>query len=167
MGLLFADAPVPGPITGRGSAYDVRPVEGFGGALFGVLFAPLNFIRKIGQGACAGLLTLLGAMHLAKDASLSDPSVASLAAMDGASLEAVVATLMQGNGPGIIEILGAIALFLNAGRGPARILGLMGFVLIVGAQANGVDQSELLQKATELYELAQQIMQKFQAAPVI
>ena len=160
MALFVANA----PIAGSGARYDVRPVENGGRYSIGGLFAPFNFIRKMGQGACAGLLTLLGATHLAAAFPSEEQAVEGFSAVDGASLEAIVETMFQGGAPGVIEILGAIALFLNAGRGPARLLGLLSFVVIVAAHANGMDHSEMLEKAGELYELARETLIKFQAA---
>ncbi|MEL7487758.1 MAG: hypothetical protein AAGJ87_11155 [Pseudomonadota bacterium] len=145
-----------------GPAYDVRPVQPY--AASGGFMAPINFIKNMGQGACAGLLTLLGAMHLTQGVSIDGAGLASLTSFDSATIDAVVEKLLAGGGPGVIEIIGAAALFMNAGRGWAKIWGLMGFVAIAVAHANGVDHAEFFEKVSEMYEFAQTTVHRFQAA---
>lgn len=138
------------------------------------VFGSLNFVRSMGQGACAGLLMLIGVMHITATLPTGEQSFAGLfAGLTGsfgsllttpsfdqtgsleAGLSGAIENIMAGGAPGILEIMGAIALFLNAGRGMAKIIGLLGFVAIVAAHANGVTHAELLDRLTGLVEQAQ------------
>ncbi|MEL7491241.1 MAG: hypothetical protein AAGJ73_11030 [Pseudomonadota bacterium] len=141
--------------------YDVRPAQP--STLQGLL-APFNFIRNAAQGACAGLLTLLGAMHLTQGVEADSAGLASLTSIDAASLNTIVENMLDGGIPGMVEIIGAAVLFMNSGRGWAKILGLMGFVAIAAAHANGVTHAELLENITDLYETVQSTVHRVQTA---
>ena len=147
--------------AGAAPVYDVRPVKP---AMFraATLWAPVSFVKNAAQGACAGLLTFLGAMHMTAGFEPDGEALAAMMSLDAASLNAVVENLMDGGIPGMVEIVGAAVLFLNAGRGWAKVLGLMAFIAIAFAHANGVEHGELLQKMTDLYEGLQTTLVKFQ-----
>ncbi len=138
------------------------------------IFGSLNFLRSMAQGACAGLLSLLGVMHLTASLPEGEQSFAGLFNAFGSvfassalteagtlapgletNLAGAVERILAGGMPGILELMGAAALFLNAGRGMARILGLLGFVAIVAAHANGVTHADLLDRLTSLADRAQ------------
>jgi len=127
------------------------------------IFAPINYIRNLAQGACAGLLTLIGTLHLTAPGAEGQQAAASLTQFDGASLEGLIEASLAGGLPGMIEILGAAALFLSAGRGSGRLIGLLGFIAILVGHANGVTHEDILQQAGELVEFVQQTAQKIQA----
>ena len=145
-----------------GPAYDVRPVarQNFSGGLW----APAKFVKNMAQGACAGLLTLLGAIHLTEGVQVQGEGFASLTTLDSASIDALVEKLLAGGGPGVIEIIGAAALFMNAGRGWAKIWGLLGFVAIAVAHANGVDHAEFYEQISDMWDFAQTTVHRFQTA---
>ncbi|MBB5519604.1 hypothetical protein [Amphiplicatus metriothermophilus] len=158
MALYVANA-----IPGRGPLYDIRPVER-APVRGGGVFAPVLFLKNLVQGACAGLLTLLGAMHFSEGLAATN-GAAALAADAGfsAKMDAIIERLLQGGGPGVIEILGAMALFLSAGRGPARMLGLLGFVAITLAYANGVSEADFVGLIEELYDRLKALLAQLQA----
>lgn len=152
-------------IPGRGPLYDIRPVEQAPARRSRrSLFTPALFLKNMAQGACAGLLTLLGAMNISEGVAATN-GAAALAADAGfsAKMDAIIERLLQGGGPGVIEIVGAMALFLSAGRGPARIIGLLGFVAITIAYANGVSEAEFLNMIESLYERLKGVLAQFQA----
>jgi len=148
--------------AGYAPAYDgqlTAPSNFIGG-----LWAPLAFLRNAAQGACAGLLTLLGAMHITEGVAPDGAGLAALTSLDAATLNTITENLLDGGIPGFVEILGAAVLFMNSGRGWAKILGLLGFVAIAAAHANGVDHAEMVEKASDLYELVQSTVHRFQTA---
>lgn len=128
------------------------------------IFAPVNYLRGIAQGACAGLLTLIGTRHLTAPIVNDGQASNTLAGFDSARIESLVEASLSGGLPGIIEIMGAAALFLSAGRGSGRLLGLLGFVAILIGHTNGITQEDLFQQAGELMQFVQQTAQKIQMA---
>ena len=134
-----------------GPAYDVRPAKP---KPTGNILAPIGFVKNVCQGACAGLLTLLGAMHLTSGVEVESTGLALLTNLDAGTLSGVTEQALSGGAPGIIEIIGAAALFVNAGDGWARILGLLGFVIGAVAYANGVEATEFVEKMADLYDFA-------------
>ncbi|MEO0399584.1 MAG: hypothetical protein AAF224_09225 [Pseudomonadota bacterium] len=126
------------------------------------VFGSLNFFKNMGQGACAGLLTLLGATHLTGVMPGNSEAAAPLiGTVDTTTMEGLAASLLVGGLPGILEIIGAIALFLNAGRGAGRILGLLIFVGIAVSHANGVSHTEFLQNLTQASNFVQTFAAQF------
>lgn len=156
-----------------GPAYDVRPASperiarGYGAVRRMGLFAPFGFIKDITQGACAGLLTLLGALHLTEGVTVETAGLASIANFDAATLDMFTQKMLAGGAPGAIEIVGAAALFLNAGKGWARVIGLMGFIAAAVAYANGVDQAEFLQKTADLFEIIKGFISDYQTTQAV
>ncbi|MEX0644065.1 MAG: hypothetical protein WD076_02060 [Parvularculaceae bacterium] len=150
MALYVANA-----IKESGPRFDVRAVESAPSAKrtgpAALLFAPLGFIRNIAQGACAGLLTLLGAMHFIEGRSFSETTTAPLLAVETGSLQSIAQNLLAGGGPGVVEIIGAVVLFLSAGHGAGRMIGLLGFLALAIAHANGASQAEFTAYLTSLY----------------
>ena len=108
----------------------------------GAALAPFNFARQILQGACAGLLTLLGATHLAASVEKGEVVFAPAAGFSAESFRLLLENYAAGGLPGALEIVGAAGLFLNAGRGAGRVIGLLGFVAIAVAHANGLTHEE-------------------------
>ena len=140
-----------------------KPAALRGGAGLGV-FGPLNFMRSVGQGACAGLLSLIGSMHLLAAWPAENRSISGFLNTDATGVEGLVEASLAGGLPGLIEILGAAALFLSAGRGVGRLIGLMGFLAIVAAHVNGVTHEELWGQAGAVLEYLAQTAEKIQAS---
>lgn len=122
----------------------------------------LGFFKNMAQGACAGLLTLLGATHLtgAMQVGAAKPELLA-ASIDPTTLQGLAAVFLSGSIPGIMEIMGAIALFLNAGNGMGRIVGLLTFVAIAVAHANGVSPDEFLQSVTQVSDVVSRLVANF------
>ncbi|MEE2692699.1 MAG: hypothetical protein VX640_14280 [Pseudomonadota bacterium] len=118
------------------------------------VFGPLGFLKDLAQGAGAGALTFLGAMKLSAGAA-------------PLTLETVMHRVMQGGAPGAIEIAGAAALFLSAGKGPGRVLGLLAFIVLVSVYANGAESAEVVAYIENLYAKLSQILSNFGAAGLI
>lgn len=129
----------------------------------GVEFNLFNYGRAILQGACAGLLTLIGTLHLTEAWPLEQRSIDGISQLDGTGIEGLVEASLAGGVPGMVEVFGAIILFLSAGRGSGRLIGLLGFIAILVGHANGVTHDDLFQHAGELLEFVQNTAQKIQA----
>ncbi len=111
--------------------------------------------RNFGQGACASLLTFAGATQLAVGAA---PTL-DITAFSSADL--LVRSLVEGDFMGWPQILGGAALFLAAGRGFARVAGLLTFVAVVFAYFQGVEASDfagLVDEAQRRLILAREIL---------
>ncbi|MEM6413367.1 MAG: hypothetical protein AAF720_01770 [Pseudomonadota bacterium] len=115
----------------------------------------IAFFKNMGQGACAGLLTLLGATHLTGVIGSSEAHQQLLASsIDPTTLQGLTSSMLISGLPGILEIIGAATLFLNAGRGTGRIIGLLAFVAIAVAHANGVSHTEFIDTLTQATNFA-------------
>ncbi len=151
MALYVANA-----IKGNGPRFDVRAVESAPSArrvqTGALLFAPLGFIKNIAQGACAGLLTLLGSLHFIEGRTVADTTSSPLFAAEPGSLQSIAQSMLAGGGPGVMEIIGAVILFLNAGRGAGRMIGLLGFVALAVTQANTSEGADFAAYLTNLYD---------------
>ncbi len=113
----------------------------------GAMAAPMRFAKNTTQGACAGLLTLAGATQFSGSAvssSLADVFAAG-------STHALGAQLVAGNMTGVLQVIGAAALFLTAGKGIARVLGLMLFVIAAAAYFNGVAPADVIERSQAVY----------------
>ena len=146
--------------AGLGPAFDVQPAQPLN--FLATIFAPFSFIKNAGQGACAGLLSFLGAMHLTDGITPDGAGLAVLTNIDASTFESLAENLLSGSLPGAIEIIGAAVLFLNAGRGWAKTLGLLGFIAIAFAHANDASHAEVFEQMTDLYETVQATIVKFQ-----
>ncbi|MEM9494635.1 MAG: hypothetical protein AAGA09_01430 [Pseudomonadota bacterium] len=130
------------------AAYDIRPVEtppaSFGGPLFGAG----GFCKDTMQGACAGILALLGAQHTAGAATTP------MAAPGGGlpSLGPILENLSMGGLAGPLELMGGVALFLAARRTIARTIGLVGFIAILVAYMNGYDFTQMLAALSDILQ---------------
>ena len=127
-------------VRGRGAAYDVRPAgehPGIGG-LFG-------FCKDGFQGACAGLLGLLGATHMT-----GAPSSFGALHSEVPWIDAVWSSISAGGLAGPAELLGGVVLFFAARRTIARTLGLLLFVGYLWAYVNGLTAVDMLTGLSEL-----------------
>ncbi len=121
-------------VQGRGAHYDVRPAgehPGVGG-LFG-------FCKDGVQGACAGLLGLLGATHMT-----GAPAGFAELHSNIPWLDTIWSSISAGGLAGPVELLGGVALFFAARRTIARLLGLLLFIAFITAYANGYSASDML-----------------------
>ncbi|MEM9706524.1 MAG: hypothetical protein AAF850_10670 [Pseudomonadota bacterium] len=123
--------------------------------------APVRFLKNVAQGACAGLLTFVGAYHLTHGA----PADATLTAgaMNPETWKLIADKILYSGAPGVVEIVGAAAMFFNAGAGWARILGLFGFIGLVVAHANGVTPEDAIPYMAELYDTVPVVLEKLRA----
>lgn len=127
-------------VRGRGAQYDVRPAGEHSGVrgLFG-------FCKDGFQGACAGLLGLLGATHMTG-------APAGFAELNSniAWLDTIWGSLSANGLAGPAEFLGGLALFFAARRTIARTLGLLLFVGFVAAYANGYSATDMLRFLSDM-----------------
>lgn len=129
-------------VRGQGSAYDVRPSteSPFGGPVSGIM----GFFKDTAQGACSGLLSLLGATHM-----MGAPTA--LAPANGfQSFHGILERLASGGLAGPAELAGAVVLFLTARRTIARTLGVLLFIGFMAGSANGYTFSEMLTTLSDL-----------------
>ncbi len=145
-------------LSADAGAYAVGKSSGFA---FG---GPFGFLKNTLQGAAAGLLGLLGSIHLTGALPEDQRSIEDFSNLDAASVEGVAQALFASGAPGVLEIMGAVALFLNAGRGAGRMIGLVAFVAVAVFYANGMDAADFLERITELADYAQSFAQRAQAA---
>lgn len=130
-----------GLVRGRGGAYDVRPAGEHPGIrnAFGIC-------KDSFQGACAGLLSLLGVTHMT-----SAPDGVARIHSEAAWLDTLWGSLSAGGIAGPMELLGGIALFFAARRSISRLIGLLAFVGFLVAYMKGyslIDMLNLLSSAT-------------------
>ena len=120
----------------RGPVFDTPHGGDFnrGGPLGGLF----GFCRDTAQGACAGLLSLLGATHMMNATGAGAPSVAPQ------SLTGLLEGMAASGIAGPVELIGAAVLFFTARRTIARTLGLLLFVGFMAATANGYSITEML-----------------------
>lgn len=109
---------------------------------------PVSFVRQLIQGACAGLLTLMAAGHIVAGVESGEIANLSNAGFDLSTLSLAFESYAEGGLPGALEVIGAAMLFLNAGRGAGRIVGLIGFVAVAVAHANGVGHDDFMATLT-------------------
>lgn len=125
----------------RGPVFETRPAgeSAAGGPVRGVF----GFCKDTAQGACAGLLSLLGASHI------MGPS--SAAAFGGVqSISGLLERVASGGFAGPVELLGATVLFFTARRTIARTIGLLLFIGFMAAYVNGYSMQEMLTALSEL-----------------
>ena len=132
-------------VRGRGAQYDTRP-DGDGSAGIGGLF---GFCRDGLQGACAGLLALLGATHMT-----SAPAGFAELHSKVAWLDSIWSSLSASGLAGPVELLGGVALFFAARRTMARTVGLLAFIAYVTAYANGYSTADMLSVLAQLLSSA-------------
>ncbi|WP_425408906.1 hypothetical protein [Hyphococcus sp.] len=125
-------------VSGAGSRYDVRPNAENRGA-FGPLSGVAGASKDVCQGACAGFLSLIGATHLTGAESVMGTSGSSIDFLDN-----IWSSLAANGMAGPVELLGGVALFLAARRTVSRTLGLIIFIAIAAAIANGYTLADML-----------------------
>ncbi len=130
----------------RRPVFDPRPAaeSETGGPLRGVF----GFCKDTAQGACAGLLSLLGASHILAPSS----AAASLGGVQ--SITGLLERAASGGFAGPVELLGATVLFLTARRTIARTIGLLLFIGFMAATVNGYSMQEMLTVLSDLLRAA-------------
>lgn len=133
-------------VRGRGPVFDASPAaeRKAGGPLRGVF----GFGRDTAQGACAGLLSLLGASHIMGSSS----AAASLGGVQ--SMSGLLERVASGGFAGPVELLGATVLFFTARRTIARTIGLLLFIGFMAAYVNGYSMQEMLTVFSDLLRAA-------------
>lgn len=157
---LFAANAVRGGMSLPAPAPDYRAAKPKS-FLRGAVFGPLGFLKDVVQGAGAGALTFLGAMRLSADAAIETSSASAV------TIGEIGARLMQGGAPGVMEFLAAGALFLSAGKGPGRVVGLLGLIAAVAAYANGAAPEEIVPYVESLYAQLSALMTEFGAGALL
>lgn len=118
---------------------------------------PFEVFRKLGQGAGAGLLALSGA-----DTMLAGGGAM---AMDLTSLHGIAETLATGGFNGPLQILGALIIFIAAGRCIARFAGLLAIAAAFMLHMQGVGIGEVGSFAGDFVQRAAAAFDAFMAAP--
>ena len=132
-----------GAIDARGAYYDTRASDGSGYG--GPVASFIGFASDAVRGMCAGLLALLGGMHIT--------GAAAPAASYDAGFEPLSGLLQQLSVTGFsgpAELIGGVILFLTARRAIARTLGLLAFIAFLLAYANGYSLSDMLTALSSL-----------------
>ena len=137
-----------------GVVYDVRPTGEHGGLMSGPFGNLLGIVKDSCQGACAGFLAMLGATHLSTAAG----GVGSLSSEIG-MLDAVWQSLALNGLAGPVEVLGGIVLFFAARRTISRTIGLLGFIGVLAAYANGYSTNDMIFLLSEILERASGLLQ--------
>ena len=107
----------------------------------------LGFCKDTVQGACAGLLSLLGATHILTGSNGVAGPVAG-----PESFAAVLERFAAGGLAGPVELIGAVVLFLTARRTIARTLGLLLFIGFIAAYMRGYSVPDILTALSALLE---------------
>lgn len=134
-------------ILGNGAAYDVRPTGEHAGFLSGPVNGPIGMVKDAMQGACAGLLSFLGAMHLTGVERGAGTLRSEIDFLDN-----IWQSVSVGGLAGPIELLGGAALFFAARRTISRTLGLLLFVGFIAAYANGYSAADMLNALSGLLQ---------------
>lgn len=125
----------------------------------------LGFVRKLGQGAGAAILMFAGASTMIGD-SANSTEKASAPVRDFSSLNGFAESLATGGLMGPLQILGAIILFVAAGKSIARILGLLIAGGAIYLYLNGYSLPEAYELSLNLIERARIALDAFMTADV-
>ncbi|GJL96169.1 MAG: hypothetical protein DHS20C05_25740 [Hyphococcus sp.] len=139
--------------SARTPVYESPPLSERGLGLNGPLSGLLGKLKDTGQGACAGLLSLLGVTHMTS-AQSGFGSVAS----EFEGINSLWQNLSANGLAGPVELLGGIVLFFAARRTVSRTIGLLGFVAFATAYANGYSVSEMLSVLSQLMASASEML---------
>lgn len=115
-----------------------------------LLVRPASFVKNTLQGALAGLMTFFGAIQFTGGGSSIVPT-GDFASELPTFVTTALAGLPAGAATGAVGVIGAAILFMNAGRGIARLLGLLGFIAIAAAYANGANGDDLVPFLESIY----------------
>lgn len=146
-------------IFGRGAAYDVRPTGEYAGFLSGPVRGLMGMFKDATQGACSGLLSFLGAMHITG----VETGVGTLRSEIG-FLDDIWQSVSAGGMAGPVELFAGAALFFAARRTISRTLGLLLFVGFIAAYANGYSAADMLKTLSNLLQTAAGALDSLPAA---
>ncbi|MEE2692698.1 MAG: hypothetical protein VX640_14275 [Pseudomonadota bacterium] len=147
-------------LTRPAAFYDVVPIDQrYAGPH---THSPFEVFRKFGQGAGAAWLVLTGS-----DAMLS-PAAADAAepVVDFSSLNGIAESLATGGLTGPLQIIGAILIFLAAGRCIARFAGLIIMAGVFVLYTQGVTIGDIGSFAGDFMHRAAAAAQAFMSEPV-
>lgn len=113
------------------------------------LVRPASFIKNILQGALAGLMTFFSAIQFSGGSTIVPTG--DFASELPASVSTALSGLPAGAMTGVIGVIGAAILFMNAGRGLGRTLGLAAFIVLATAYANGANGEDLVPYLESIY----------------
>lgn len=118
----------------------------------GLVGGTVGWVRSIIQGLCAGAMTFVGILNtIGADLSILEqlPFEAYIhSTLSSLSFGEIAATPFIGP----MEIAIGAALFFTAGRGMARVIGLLGAIAYISAIATGTDLSQFTILAENLLE---------------
>lgn len=118
---------------------------------------PFEVFRKFGQGAGAGLLGVSGADTMTASSGLG--------AIDFTSLNGIAEALATGGLNGQLQMLGALIIFLAAGRCIARFAGLVAIAAAVALHMQGVGLNDVGSFASDFMQRATAAFGAFTASP--
>ncbi len=140
--------------NGRSGFYSTKPDGEFVGFDGGLLRQLIGSAKDACQGACAGFLGMLGALHMS-----SETSGVSTLSSQFSFLNTLWASISANGLAGPIELLGGLALFLAARRVVSRMVGLLGFIAFMAAYAQGYSLSDMILGLSSLLEGASVVLQ--------
>ena len=146
-------------IFGKGAAYDVRPAGEHAVGLSGPIGGLIGMIKDALQGACSGLLSLLGATHMTGTPGGLGTLHSEIDVLDG-----IWQSISAGGLAGPVELLGGIALFFAARRTISRTAGLLAFIAFIAAYSNGYSVNDMLTVLANLLEGAAGALQSIPTA---
>lgn len=144
-------------LFGKTSAYAAQPYAAapIGSPIGGLV----GFFKDAVQGACSGLLALLGATHMTGAPEGFAEIRSNVPLLDG-----MWESISAGGLAGPVEMLGGVALFLAARRAIARTCGLLLFIGFVFAYAQGYTLSDILMALSSVIGDAAGALQRQQTA---
>ena len=141
-------------VNGRTGFFNTKPAGEFGGFDGGLVGQLIGSIKDACQGACAGFLGMLGALHMSSETS----GISTLSSQFG-FLDTLWASISANGLAGPIELFGGLALFLAARRVVSRMIGLLGFIAVMAAYAQGYTISDMILSLSSLLEGASVVLQ--------
>ena len=123
----------------RNAVYEGRPVQEFDRHRNRPVRGLAGFLFDCSRGACAGLLTLLGGLHI-----IQGQAAETLTSAPATSMAGVLEKFAAGGLTGPIELIAGVALFVTARPGMARLIGLLAFIGFVTAYVQGYNPQEIL-----------------------
>ncbi len=140
--------------SGRTGFFSTKPAGEFVGFDSGLIGQFIGSTKDACQGACAGFLGMLGALHMS-----SETSGISTLSSQFSFLDTLWASISANGLAGPIELLGGLALFLAARRVVSRMIGLLGFIAVMAAYAQGYSVSDMILALSSLLEGASEVLQ--------
>jgi len=109
-----------------------------------------GFCKNLFQGACSGAMTIVGVLNtIGADLALL-PALPLENFVHSALSQMKIGEFVTSDYAGLIEIAIGAALFLTAGNGMARTIGLLGIIIYISLAATGTDFSGLITMGQDL-----------------